>query len=119
MIVLPFTVSSTVFFPILILAMYWRNLTTTGVVVGGWIGLASAVLMLILGPTIWHEILGHERAIFPYKYPALFSISISFITMIVVSKLDRSARAAQERAGFDDQFVRSQTGLGAEGAVQH
>ncbi len=119
MIVLPFTVSSTVFFPILILSMYWRNLTTTGVVIGGWLGLASAVVMLILGPTIWKEILGHTAPIFPYKYPALFSISISFATMIVVSLLDKSPRAEQERATFNDQFVRSQTGLGAEGAVQH
>ncbi|MGD9601893.1 MAG: cation/acetate symporter ActP [Gammaproteobacteria bacterium] len=119
MIVLPFTVSSTVFFPILVLAMYWRNLTTTGVVVGGWVGLGSAVIMLILGPTIWHEILGNPSPIFPYKYPALFSITISFVTMIVVSLLDRSPRAEQERASFEDQFVRSQTGLGAEAAQQH
>ncbi len=119
MIVLPFTVSSTVFFPILILSMYWRNLTTTGVVTGGWLGLATAVILLVLGPTIWQEILGNPAPIFPYKYPALFSVTISFVTMIVVSLLDRSPRAQTERAAFNDQFVRSQTGLGAEGAAQH
>ena len=36
--------------------------------------------------------------------------------MIVVSLLDKSDRAKAELASFDDQFVRSQTGLGAEGA---
>jgi len=119
LIVLPFTISSTVFFPVLFLAMYWRRLTTTGVVAGGWLGLASAVAMLIVGPTIWKDILGHEAPIFPYKYPALFSMAISFTTMIVVSLLDRSERGRREVEGFEDQFVRSQTGLGAEGAVQH
>lgn len=119
LIVLPFTISSTVFFPVLFLAMYWRRLTTTGVVAGGWIGLASAVAMLIVGPTIWKDILGHEAPIFPYKYPALFSMAISFSTMIIVSLLDRSERGRREVEGFEDQFVRSQTGLGAEGAVQH
>ena len=119
LIVLPFTISSTVFFPVLFLCMYWRRLTTTGVVAGGWLGLASGVLMLIVGPTIWKDILGHAEPIFPYKYPALFSMSISFVTMIVVSLLDKSERGQAEVAGFDDQFVRSQTGLGAEGAVQH
>jgi len=79
LIVLPFTVSSTVFFPILILSMYWRPLTTTGVVTGGWMGLACAVVLLVVGPTIWKEILGHAAPLFPYKYPALFSISTSFI----------------------------------------
>lgn len=119
MVVLPFTVSSTVFFPILILAMYWRKLTTTGVVVGGWVGLATAVVLLILGPTIWHEILGNPSPIFPYKYPALFSITVSFLTMIIVSLMDNSDRAKQERGAFDDQFVRSQTGLGADAPAQH
>ncbi|MCC7122094.1 MAG: cation/acetate symporter ActP [Gammaproteobacteria bacterium] len=119
LIVLPFTISSTVFFPVLFLAMYWRRLTTTGIVVGGWLGLASAVVMLVVGPTIWKDILGHAAPIFPYKYPALFSMAISSVTMIVVSLLDNSARARAEVAAFDDQFVRSQTGLGAEGAARH
>ena len=119
MIVLPFTVSSSVFFPILILSMYWSRLTTTGAVVGGWAALISGALMLLLGPTIWKEILGHEAAIFPYKYPALFTMPIGFGTMIVVSLLDNSARAKAETLAFTDQFVRSQTGVGSEAATQH
>jgi cation/acetate symporter len=119
LIVLPFTISSTVFFPVLFLAMYWRRLTTTGIIAGGWIGLASAVVMLVVGPTIWKDILGNPEPLFPYKYPALFSMAISFSTMIIVSLLDGSARGKAEIAAFDDQFVRSQTGLGAEGAAQH
>ena len=43
----------------------------------------------------------------------------SGMTMVVVSLLDNSERGRAEVAAFDDQFVRSQTGLGAEGAVQH
>lgn len=119
MIVLPFTVSSTVFFPVLILSMYWRRLTTTGVVVGGWLGLGSGALMLVLGPTIWQEILGNPAPLFPWKYPPLFSMPIAMGTMIVVSLLDNSARARAELDSFDDQFVRSQTGLGAEAAAEH
>lgn len=118
-IVLPFTISSTVFFPILMLSMYWRRLTTTGAVVGGWAGLATGVALLVLGPTIWKEILGNAEPIFPYKFPALFSMSVTFIVMIVVSLLDRSARAKAEVEAFQEQFVRSQTGIGAEAAVQH
>ncbi len=119
LIVLPFTISSTVFFPVLFLAMYWRRLTTTGIITGGWIGLASAIVMLVVGPTIWKDILGNPEPLFPYKYPALFSMAISFGTMVIVSLLDGSERGKREVALFDDQFVRSQTGLGAEGATQH
>lgn len=119
MIVIPFTVSSSVFFPILFLSMYWRGLTTTGAVWGGAVGLGLGVILLLLGPTIWKEILGYAEPIFPYKYPPLFTIIASFVTMIVVSKLDNSDRAKREIAEFDDQFVRSQTGLGAEAPAQH
>jgi cation/acetate symporter len=35
------------------------------------------------------------------------------------STLDRSASANRERAAFAAQFVRSETGIGAEGAAAH
>ena len=119
MITIPFTVSSSVFFPILFLSMYWRGLTTRGAVTGGAVALALGIALLVLGPTIWGEILGHGKGIFPYKYPALFTVLVSFTLMIVVSKLDNSPRAHRERAEFDDQFVRSQTGVGAEAPAAH
>jgi cation/acetate symporter len=46
-------------------------------------------------------------------------MTISVVTMVVVSLLDNSERARREIEAFDDQFVRSQTGLGAEGAARH
>jgi cation/acetate symporter len=119
MIVIPFTVSSSVFFPLLFLSMYWSGLTTKGAVAGGWLALIVGIVLLVVGPTMWQEILGNAEPIFPYKYPALFTITLSFLTMIIVSKLDTSERAKREIAEFDDQFVRSQTGLGAEEAAQH
>ena len=44
---------------------------------------------------------------------------IAFLVIVVVSRMDRSARAERERAAFDDQFVRAQTGLGAAAASSH
>ena len=46
-------------------------------------------------------------------------MTIAFITIIIISYLDKSTQAKKEAAAFDDQFVRAQTGLGAEGAVTH
>ena len=56
---------------------------------GGFIGLFSALLLVFLGPTVWVETLGFENAIFPYKYPGLFSMSISFFSIITISLIDR------------------------------
>jgi cation/acetate symporter len=119
MVLLAFAVAASVNFPILILSMYWRGLTTRGAVAGGTVGLLVAIACMVTGPTVWVEILGYEQAIFPYKYPALFSMSSAFAVIVGVSLLDRSDSAAREAAAFDQQYVRSVTGMGAAGAVQH
>ncbi|MAJ91224.1 MAG: cation acetate symporter [Legionellales bacterium] len=119
MVGLAFAIAASVNFPILFFSMYWSRLTTRGAFAGGAAGLLTAVLCVILGPIVWVDILGNTKAIFPYKYPALFSMSIAFITIIIISYLDKSTRAKKEIEAFDGQFVRAQTGVGAEGAVQH
>ena len=79
MVGLAFSIAASCNFPVLLLSMYWKKLTTRGAMIGGWLGLVSAVGLMILGPTIWVQILHHEKAIFPYEYPALFSMIIAFV----------------------------------------
>ena len=119
MVGLAFAIAASVNFPILFFSMYWSRLTTRGAFIGGAAGLLTAILCVLFGPIVWVDILGNTKAIFPYKYPALFSMSIAFISIIIISYLDKSPQAKEEMAAFDDQFVRAQTGLGAEGAAQH
>jgi cation/acetate symporter len=119
MVGLAFSIAASCNFPVLLLSMYWKNLTTRGAMIGGWLGLISAVGLMVLGPTIWVQILHHEKAIFPYEYPALFSMATAFVGIWFFSITDKSKAADNERALFFPQFVRSQTGLGASGAVAH
>ena len=119
MVGLAFAIAASVNFPILFFSMYWSRLTTRGAFIGGAAGLLTAILCVLFGPIVWVDILGNTKAIFPYKYPALFSMSIAFISIIIISYLDKSPQAKEEVAAFDDQFVRAQTGLGAEGSAQH
>jgi cation/acetate symporter len=119
MVLLAFAVAASVNFPILFLSMYWRRLTTVGAVAGGAVGLVTATACVVLGPTVWVEILGRAEPIFPYKYPALFSMTAAIVVIVVVSLLDRSPRAKAESEAFDRQTVRSMTGIGAAGAASH
>ena len=119
MVGLAFSIAASCNFPVLLLSMYWKNLTTRGAMIGGWMGLVTAVGLMILGPTIWVQILHHATPIFPYEYPALFSIAAAFAGIWFFSVTDKSKSAEGERALFASQFVRSQTGLGATGAVAH
>ncbi len=119
MVGLAFCVAASANFPILLLSMYWRKLTTRGAVIGGSIGLLTALVLVIIGPTVWVDALHFEQAIFPYKYPAIFSISAAFIGIWLFSILDKSKTAKAEEAAFDAQFVRSQTGIGISEAAEH
>ncbi|MHA6193973.1 cation acetate symporter [Pseudomonas wadenswilerensis] len=116
---LTFGIAASTNFPVLIMAMYWKGLTTRGALAGGFAGLISALVLVILSPAVWVAVLGNAKAIYPYDHPALFSMPLAFLVTVVVSLLDNSARAAREREAFDDQFVRAQTGLGAAAASAH
>lgn len=116
---LAFAIAASANFPILVLSMYWRKLTTRGAVIGGTLGLASAVILVILSPVVWVDIMHNAEAIFPYKYPALFSVSVAFAATWFFSVTDKSQDAKDEQDRFDAQFIRAQTGIGAEGASSH
>lgn len=119
LVALTFGVAASANFPVLVLSMYWRGLTTKGAVAGGLTGLVSSVTLVVLSPAVWKAVLGNPQAIFPYDHPALFSMPLAFLMCWAVSKLDSSQRAVRERAAFDDQFVRAETGIGAAVAATH
>jgi cation/acetate symporter len=116
---LAFAIAASANFPILFLSMYWKKLTTRGAVIGGSLGLFTAVVLVILGPIVWVDILGNAQAVFPYKYPALFSVLAAFIGIWFFSITDNSQNAKDEQEAFEAQYIRSQTGIGAEGASEH
>ena len=119
MVGLAFGIAASANFPILFLSIYWSKLTTKGAFIGGFMGLITAVALVILGPNVWVEILKNEKAIFPYAHPALFSVTVAFISIWFFSKIDTSDRAKHERELFRGQNVRANTGIGADGAVSH
>ncbi len=121
MVGLAFAIAASANFPILFLSMFWSKLTTRGAVIGGSLGLATAVILVILSPTVWEAVMGNPAgsAPFPYKYPALFSVTVAFVGIWLFSITDKSDNAQKEKDDFEAQYVRSQTGIGAEGASSH
>lgn len=117
--VMPMVISASVNFPILILAMYWRRLSTRGAVAGGLVGFVSSIVLIIAGPKVWVSIIGANAPLFPYDYPALFTMSAALLTMIVVSLLDRSESASEDRRKFDDQLVAAELATELKGPVAH
>ncbi len=117
---LTFSIAACTNFPILALSVFWRGLTTRGAVIGGYTGIFGSIGLLIIGPTIWTSILKMGPAIFPYDFPTFVVLPLVLIVAYIVSVTDKSESAAKERAAFDAQMIRAETGLGAEaGAAVH
>ena len=110
MVGMAFAIAASANFPVLFLSIYWNDLTTKGAFYGGFIGLLIAVSLVLIGPTVWVDILGNPKPIFPLKYPALFSISGSFIAIFIISKLDKDHKSAKHYKLFKKQYYKSYTG---------
>jgi cation/acetate symporter len=118
---LAFSIAASCNFPVLVTSIFWKDMTTRGAVVGGFLGLITAVLGVVLSPAVWEGIFGNPKgsALVTMDNPTLVSMALAFAGIYLVSKLDTSKRAAADRAGFLAQYVRSQTGIGATSTTSH
>lgn len=121
MVSLAFAVAASANFPVLLLSVLWKDCTTRGAVIGGFLGLIASVGLTVVSPAVWEDVLGNPKgsAWFPYTSPALFSMLAGFLGTWLFSVLDQSEQAKKERAAYAAQRVRSETGLGAAAASDH
>src|SRR5690606_10027406 len=80
MVSLAFAIAASANFPVLFLSLLWKDCTTRGAVIGGFLGLASSLVLTLLSPSVWEATLGNPAgsAPFPYTSPALFSVTLAF-----------------------------------------
>ncbi len=121
MVSLAFAVAASANFPVLLMSILWKDCTTRGAVIGGFLGLVSSVALTVLSPAVWEQTFGNPAgsAPFPYASPTLFSMTLAFLSIWFFSITDKGERARLDRAGFPAQQVRSETGIGAAAASDH
>ncbi|MCG8275109.1 cation acetate symporter [Stenotrophomonas sp. NLF4-10] len=121
MVSLAFAIAASANFPVLFLSLLWKDCTTRGAVIGGFLGLASSLVLTLLSPSVWEATLGNPAgsAPFPYTSPALFSMTLAFVAIWLFSITDKSRNAQAERAAYPAQQVRAETGIGASKASGH
>jgi len=111
MVGLAFSIAASANFPALLLSITWKRFTTRGAVWSIATGAILSLVLIVLSPTIWVDILQHEEAIFPLKNPALVSMSSAFLVGIVASLLQPEIAAAEK---FESEKLRTYLGIGAE-----
>ncbi|WP_442793304.1 cation acetate symporter [Pseudomonas sp. N040] len=119
MVSLAFAIAASANFPVLFMSLMWKNCTTRGATIGGFMGLITAVVLTVLSKSIWVDIFGNAEALFPYTSPALFSMIAGFGGIWLFSLLDNSDRARIDRAGYPAQALRGETGIGISVASGH
>jgi len=100
MVGLAFSFAASVNVPLLLGALYWERLTARGALIGGWCGLIAVVAAVLAGPMVLVDWFGFEQAIFPWRNPALFSISIAVVAMWYFSVTDQTS----EEESTDDEY---------------
>jgi cation/acetate symporter len=113
---LAFCFASSVTFPGLLLALWWRRFNTMGAIVGMLTGLISSIVLIGLSPPVWpggDTTVGSPLGSLGLENPAIFTIPLAFLGCWLGTVL--SSEKGNER-NYDELYVRSETGLGAEGA---
>ncbi len=98
-----FNIAASANLPALVMLLFWRRTTRQGIVAAILVGLATSLGWVLLSPDALEKVYGFTAAeaaastIVPFSQPALVTIPLGFLTLIVVSLL--TGRARSDRSG--------------------
>lgn len=111
MVGLAFAIAASGNFPALLLSILWRGMSTAGAAAGIAVGSVTAVVLIMLSPTVWVDIFGFPQALFPWKNPALVSMPLAFAACWLGSVLYPEPDASRL---YEEQKIRNYLGVGVE-----
>jgi cation/acetate symporter len=107
MVGLAFAIAAAANFPALLLALTWRRFNTAGAVTGVLFGGHQ----LDRGHPAGQGGAGGTSFLIPLANPGIISIPLGFLGCVLGTML---SRRPEREGSFDELFVRSETGLGAD-----
>jgi cation/acetate symporter len=113
MVGLAFAVAASANFPALLLALTWRRFNTTGAVTGVLFGVVSSIFLVVISPKVWPgpDSEGGLLSFYDLSNPGIISIPLGFLGCWLGTVLSTEREADRS---FDELYVRSETGIGAE-----
>lgn len=110
-VVIAYSIAASVNFPLLFCSMYWSGLTTRGATYGGAVGLFVTLLIVVLSDSVWLDVLGMQRSVYPLLYPTIVSMPLTFAALWYFSKSDRSDASMSERERHAEQELVARLGV--------
>ena len=96
-----FAIAASANLPAIIMILFWKKTTAKGVMSSILIGLISLVSLILLSQKTFNEVyhLSHIHAPIQLNNPAIISVPLSFLTLVIVSLITRKASAREEDLG--------------------
>lgn len=120
LVALAFAIAASANLPTIIYSLFWKGFTTRGALWSMYGGLGLCLVLIIFSPVMSGSetamIPGADFAIFPLANPGIISIPAAFLLGWIGSKTEGIAEDEIKQAEME---VRSLTGIGAEGAIDH
>jgi cation/acetate symporter len=89
-----FAVAASANFPAIIMVLFWKRTTAIGIVASIFVGIIASLGIILVGPDMFKLYgLSPDQAWIPLGQPAIFSMPLSFLTLIVVSLLTPNGRS--------------------------
>ncbi|AQP45046.1 solute symporter family protein [Tessaracoccus flavus] len=121
LVALAFAVAASANLPSILYSLYWKRFSTAGAVWSIYGGLVSAVVLIVFSPAVSGRpsamFPNVDFAWFPIDSPAIVSVPVGFFLGWLASVLRPDGPEVLDRAA--EMEVRSMTGAGAEGALDH
>jgi cation/acetate symporter len=98
-----FAVAASANLPTIAMILFWPKTTSRGVLASILVGLGSALGMILLSQETINEVyhLPQFKSLIPFNNPAIISVPLSFLTLVVVSLLTQRQANGNPAAGKD------------------
>lgn len=91
-----FAVAASANLPAILMLLFWKKTTAQGITASILVGLVSALGLILLSPDMWvrYGLLPQDAPV-SFNSPALVSVPLSFIALVVVSLMTQSSMPAE------------------------
>lgn len=95
-----FNIAASANLPALIMLLFWKKTTARGITAAVFIGMISSLAWILLSQQAYRDVYGIDpsRSIIPFSQPALVTVPLGFLTLVVVSLLTQKKTAAVAEA---------------------